>query len=151
MRTPTNIFKIFETNSSFLFSGNFCWYWQSFHFKRRTIGNNSMKFWDFLDIPKVLSFKSFDNSLTLCPNSERILLCHHYYHSFLPVSTIIITFNYMQTNKVCGFFTILQIWGLPTDYMQKWFLLIKARDWLWTFYLKTIEQSPKNIIMIGKH
>ena len=62
-----------------------------------------MKFWHFPDILnffKILSLKSFDNSITLYPNHGRIL-----------------------------------------------------RDRLWTFivYLNTIEQWPKNIVMIGKH
>ena len=62
-----------------------------------------MKFWHFPDIlnfSKILSLKSFDNSITLYPNYGRIL-----------------------------------------------------RDRLWTFivYLNTIEQWPKNIVMIGKH
>ena len=40
-------------------------------------------------------------------------------------------YSYMQINKVCGIFTFLKIWGLPTDYMQKWFFLIKTADRLW--------------------
>ena len=37
--------------------------------------------------------------------------------------------------------------------MQKLFFLIKTRNRLRTFlvYLNTIEQQPKNIVMIGKH
>ena len=59
----------------------------------------------------------------------------------------------MQINKVCGIFTFLKIWGLPTDYMQKWFFLIKTRDRLWTFlvYLNTMKHRPTNIVMNGKH
>ena len=79
--------------------------------------------------------------------------CHYCLSFAFASSTIIITYSYRQMNKACGFFTIFKIWGLPTDCVQKWFLLIKTRDRLWDFlvYLNTIEQWPKNIVMIGKH
>ena len=66
---------------------------------------------------------------------------------------MIITYNYIQINKAFSFFTILKIWGLPTDYMQRRFFLIKTGDRLLTFlvYLNTIEKQPKNIVMIGKN
>ena len=63
--------------------------------------------------------------------------------------------NYIQISKAFGFFTISKIWSSPSNYMQKWFFLIKARQSLWTLivYLNRnrIEQRPKNIVMIGKH
>ena len=109
-----------------------------------------MKFWHFLNIfwfLKILSLKSLDNSITVYPNSGRILCyCHHcYYYSFLPVRAITITHNYIQINKAHGFFAILKIWGLRTDYMQKWFFKIKTRDRLWNFlvHLNTIEGRLK--------
>ena len=62
-------------------------------------------------------------------------------------------YNYIQINKICGFFTILKISSLPINYKQKRFFLIKPRDKIWTFlvYLNTIEQLPENMVMLGKH
>ena len=80
--------------------------------------------------------------------------CHHCLNrSFFQGCTIIITYNYIQINKACGIFTILKIWCLPTDYIQRWFFLIKTIDRWWTLlvYLNRMEQRPNNIVMISKH
>ena len=112
-----------------------------------------MKIWHFPVISwflKTLILKLFGNSITLYPNSGWILLLSPWLLFFIfPVSTIIITYNYMQINKACGFFTILKILGLHA----KIYFLIKTNDRLWTLlvYLNTIEQRPNNIVMIGKH
>ena len=44
-----------------------------------------------------------------------------YYHSFFPVTTIVIPYNYIKLNNDCGFLKILNIWGLQNDCMQKLF------------------------------
>ena len=39
-------------------------------------------------------------------------------------------YNYIQISKACGFFTVLKIWGLPTDYMKK--MIFSNKDTWWT-------------------